>query len=62
MESWYKDMDDRVLPRLQPFLVSIAEHEVEDVRTLLTDQIKENIIYACLERNKPIPPLTELLK
>ena len=62
VESWYSDMADRVLPRLQPFLVQIVEHEVPDVRNLLTEQIKENIIYDCLERNKPIPHIRELLK
>ena len=62
VESWYDDMHDQVLPNLEKFLGEIVEKQVPDVRELLTQEIKENIVYTCLERNKPIPPVEELLE
>ena len=62
VESWYDDMQDQVLPRLSKFLAELVEEQVPDVRKFLTHEIKEEIIYACLESNQPIPPLSEISK
>lgn len=51
VESWYDDMQDQVLPRLSKFLAELVEEQVPDVRKFLTQEIKDEIIYACLERN-----------
>ena len=51
LESWYGDMHDEVLPNLKRFLQQIVENEVPDVRKLLTQEIKEQMIYTCLSRN-----------
>jgi hypothetical protein len=64
VESWYDDMDDTVLELLTPFLISITKSSdlVPDVRTLLTDKIKEEIIYRCLEEGKELPSIEDMLK
>ena len=62
VESWYDDMEDTVLPRLQLFLQELVEEQVLDVRKVLSQEIKDEVIYAALESNRPIPPLAEILK
>ena len=61
VESWYDDMQDTVLPRLGKFLQQLVEESVPDVRKVLTQEIKDQIIYAALESNEPIPALSEIL-
>jgi len=39
VESWYDDMDDKVLGLLIPFLIDIVKQKI-DVRSILTDSIK----------------------
>ena len=53
-------MQDQVLPRLSKFLAELVEEQVPDVRRFLTQEIKDEVIYACLESNMPIPPLSEI--
>ena len=49
VESWYDDMEDNILEQLTPFLKSIVTSGmVNDVRQLLTKEVKEKIIYRCL--------------
>ena len=47
-------MDDNVLGNLIPFLKQIVINKV-DVRDILTDHIKENIIYRLLDDGQPLP-------
>lgn len=62
VESWYDDMDDNILEQLTPFLKSIvASGMVPDVRKLLTKNLKEQVIYKCLEEGRDIPPIEELI-
>jgi CTD small phosphatase-like protein 2 len=44
VQSWYNDMEDNVLCQLIPFLIEIVVSKI-DVRLILTDEIKETIIY-----------------
>ena len=44
VQSWYNDMEDNVLCLLIPFLIEIVVSKV-DVRLILTEEIKETIIY-----------------
>ena len=60
VESWYDDMDDTVLEQLLPFLKEIVQTKHADVRTLLTEEHKENVIYKCLEEGKLIPPIAKI--
>lgn len=61
VESWYDDMDDIVLQLLIPFLIDIVKNKV-DVRLLLTDVIKEQVLYKKLDEGKPIPAVKDILK
>lgn len=61
VESWYDDMDDTVLEMLLPFLINLVTERVPDIRKVLTKDIKEKIVYRCLEEGKAIPSITELL-
>ena len=62
VESWYDDMDDNILEILTPFLRSIVTSGlVPDVRKLLNKDIKEKVLYKCLEESKEIPRIEELL-
>ena len=61
MESWYDDMDDRVLNLLMPFLKEIVIEQV-DVRTVLTEEIKQNVLYPNLDEGINIPSIEDLLK
>ena len=56
VESWYDDMDDNVLNLLIPFLKEIVI-EKADVRTLLTETLKDQVIYKCLDEGKSIPSI-----
>ena len=56
VESWYDDMDDNVLNLLIPFLKEIVI-EKADVRTLLTERLKEQVIYKSLDEGKSIPSI-----
>ena len=47
-------MDDIVLALLMPFLKQIVSNRV-DVRTILTEENKENILYKYLEEGKDLP-------
>ena len=60
VESWYDDMEDTVLEMLLPFLKEIVTERVKDVRKLLTKDIKEKIIYRCLEEGKILPSIPEI--
>ena len=60
VESWYDDMDDTVLEQLLPFLKEIVQTNLEDVRTLLTEDNKEKVIYKCLEEGKLIPGISKI--
>jgi hypothetical protein len=53
-------MDDNVLCLLIPFLIEIVVSKV-DVQILLTDSIKENIIYQCLDEGKILPCIEEII-
>jgi hypothetical protein len=44
-----------------PFLKDIVLSRVDDVRRVLTKYNKEEIIYRCLEENKDIPQVSDLL-
>ena len=59
MESWYDDMDDTVLNLLVPFLKEIVIEKV-DVRELLTEKIKQEILYRNLDEAKNIPSIEEM--
>ena len=48
VESWYDDMDDTVLSLLIPFLKEIVINQL-DVRTVLTEHIKETFLYGFLD-------------
>ena len=62
VESWYDDMDDNILEILTPFLRSIVTSGlVPDVRKLLNKDLKEKVLYKCLEESKEIPRIEELL-
>mmetsp|Transcript_30607 Transcript_30607/g.22690 ORF Transcript_30607/g.22690 Transcript_30607/m.22690 type:complete len:149 (-) Transcript_30607:56-502(-) len=61
VESWYDDMEDTVLELLLPFLKEIVEEKVPDVRKLLTEDIKEKMIYKYLEEGKLLPSISEML-
>jgi hypothetical protein len=62
VESWYDDMDDNVLELLTPFLKEIViSGRVPDVRELLNKNMKEKVLYKCLEEGKEIPKIEELL-
>ena len=61
VESWYDDMDDIVLQLLIPFLIDIVKNKV-DVRLLLTDKIKEEVIYKKLDEGKSLPQVKDILK
>ena len=56
VESWYDDMDDRVLGILSPFLKEIVIEQI-DVRTVLTEDIKVEVLYRNLEEFRNIPSL-----
>jgi len=58
VESWYDDLDDKVLNLLLPFLQDIAVSLVQDVRKILTKSIKKDVIYKCLEEGEAIPSVT----
>lgn len=58
VESWYDDMDDNILNLLLPFLKEIVTEKVEDVRKILTKNIKDKIVYRCLEEGKNIPSIS----
>ena len=56
-------MDDNILELLTPFLKEIVTSgKVPDVRSVLTKEIKENVIYRCLEEGKEIPKMEALIK
>lgn len=61
VESWYDDMDDIVLQLLVPFLIDIVKSKV-DVRHILTDPIKEQLIYKRLDEGKPLPTVREIFQ
>jgi TFIIF-interacting CTD phosphatase-like protein len=62
VESWYDDMDDNILEILTPFLRSIVTSGlVPDVRKLLNKDVKEKVLYKCLEEGKDIPRIEDLL-
>jgi len=55
-------MDDNVLEILTPFLRSIVTSGlVSAVRKLLNKNMKEKVLYKCLEEGKEIPKIEELL-
>jgi len=60
VESWYDDMDDRVLSLLIPFLKEIVIEQT-DVRNVLTDEIKHSVIYKSLDEGKNIPSVESML-
>jgi len=60
VESWYDDLDDRVLLLLLPFLRELAEKKVKDVRTVLTHKNKIEVIYKCLEEGVSLPSVLSL--
>ena len=62
VESWYDDMDDNILELLIPFLKEIVTEKIPDVRKILTREIKEKIIYRCLEEGKVLPSILEITK
>ncbi|TNV73858.1 hypothetical protein FGO68_gene15839 [Halteria grandinella] len=63
VESWYDDMDDNVLELLTPFLKRIVQSNmVQDVRQLLTNDIKDKVIYPCLKEGRDIPSVEKLLQ
>ena len=59
VESWYDDMDDIVLQLMIPFLIDIVKSKI-DVRDLLTDKIKEEVIYKKLDEGKPLPSIKDI--
>lgn len=61
VESWYDDMEDTVLELLLSFLMEIIKNKIADVRTLLTPEKKQSIIYKCLKSGTPIPSVLTLL-
>ena len=60
VESWYDDMDDQVLELLVPFLKDIVLSQV-DVRDVLRKEVKEQVIYRCLEEGKELPSVAEIM-
>ena len=54
-------MDDNTLGLLLPFLIQIVQLKV-DVRSLLTPDLKERILYRILEEQKPLPHVRVLLE
>lgn len=54
VESWYDDMDCNVLGLLIPFLKDIVISNY-DVRSLLTENIKETFLYRMLDEQKKLP-------
>jgi CTD small phosphatase-like protein 2 len=56
VESWYDDLDDKVLPTLVPFLEQLVISEVPDVRRYLGGQNRV-LIQECLETGKTIPSI-----
>ena len=60
VESWYDDMDDTVLELLVPFLKEIVTNKHQDVRTLLTDEHKDRVLYKCLQEGKLIPSINRI--
>lgn len=62
VESWYDDMVDTWLPRLQKFLAELVEEQVQDVRKFLSEPIKNEAIYPALEGRGPIPSVAALRK
>ena len=52
-------MDDTVLNLLVPFLKEIVIEKV-DVRELLTEKIKQEILYRNLDEAKNIPSIEEM--
>ena len=60
VESWYDDMDDNVLSLLIPFLKEIVEKHV-DVRNVLTERIKESVLYMQLEEGLALPCVEEMM-
>ncbi len=53
-------MDDTALLRLCPFLKDIVTSGI-DVREILTNSIKKNIIYKALEEGQKIPTVEEII-
>jgi len=53
VESWFDDMEDKVLTLLNPLLKEIVERKV-DVRSVLSQEKKEEVIYKCLEEGVSI--------
>jgi hypothetical protein len=53
-------MDDTVLELLLPFLKEIVTIRTPDVRNILTKDIKESLLYRCLEEGKLIPSIPSL--
>jgi hypothetical protein len=54
-------MDDRVLSILIPFLKEIVIEQI-DVRTVLTEEIKGEVLYRNLDEGKSLPSIEQLLK
>ena len=52
-------MDDIVLQLLVPFLIDIVKSRV-DVRHILTDHVKEELIYKRLDEGKKLPSVKEI--
>ena len=50
-----------MLTLLIPFLIEIVVNKV-DVRHLLTDEIKQAVLYKSLDEGRLIPPVEELLE
>ena len=59
--SWYDDMEDNELPLLIPFLIEIVVSQ-SDVRDLLNDKIKREVIYKCLDQGQLIPSVDDILE
>ena len=56
VESWYNDANDKELTLLIPFLKSIVEQQV-DVRSILTDNFKNKVLYKRLYERKEVPEI-----
>ena len=53
VESWFDDMEDKVLTLLNPLLKQIQERLL-DVRIVLSEKNKEEVLYRCLEEGVSI--------
>jgi len=53
-------MDDNVLSLLIPFLKEIVEKHI-DVRNVLTERIKESVLYRQLDEGRALPSVEEMM-